>query len=343
MRLPKVFVAGLALSVLSATGCTTAGGGSQLQNTIYDTHRRVAGIEKSVQSSVGQLNETTAGLLARVDSSDQAVKALQGTVEENTVRLQGLEKKLDALSDAAYRYFGMSRGTRVGGSEATPGGAVRVEPPAGSVGGGEPNALSPLAPSAPSASQGPTFTPASPSPNAPAPGLSAPPAPPASGASQAAPMTPPPTGAPSSANATPPAGTAAAPTVPTSGSADEDYQQAQETLAKQNYAVALEQFNAFLQRYPDSANASDAQFWKAKALQGLAQYDGAIAEFEKVRQAYPNCKKVPYAMHQQAVCHGRLGQTERAVELFQAVIKDFPMTPVADQAKLDLKRLQGKQ
>lgn len=114
-------------------------------------------------------------------------------------------------------------------------------------------------------------------------------------------------------------------------------------MAKQNYPAALEQFNAYLQRYPDTENASNAQFWKAKALQGLGQYDTAIVEFEKVRQAYPNCHKVPYALHQQAVCHGRLGQTERAMELFQAVIKDFPITPVADQAKTDLKKLQAKQ
>lgn len=344
MRLPKVVAAGLMLGVLCVAGCASTGGGSQLQNTIYDTHRRVAGIEKNMQGSVTQLNETTAGLLARVDASDQQIKTLQGTVEENTVKLQGIEKKLDSLANSLYRYFGMSQGTRVSPSETTPGGGVRVVPPGGTAPSGmtepaEPGALAPLTPPSPGVpSAAPPVQPGL-APSAAAPGMTPPPA------ATAPAAVPPVAGATTAPAAASPAASAApaASAVPTSGSADQDYQQAQGTLAKQDYAAALEQFNAYLQRYPNSENASNAQFWKAKALQGMEQYEPAIAEFGKVRTNYANSSKVPYAMHQQAVCHGRLGQTERAIELFQEVIKDFPMTPAADQAKSDLKRLQGKQ
>jgi TolA-binding protein len=62
-----------------------------------------------------------------------------------------------------------------------------------------------------------------------------------------------------------------------------------------------------------------------------------------VRSKFPNSTKVPFAMHNQAVAHSRLGQTEEAIRLMQAVVDQFPMSPVAEQAKSDLKRLKGEQ
>jgi len=313
----------LAGVVLMATGCSTMGGGSQMQNTIVDTHRRVANIEKNIEGSVNRLNESTAELLARVDASDQQVKALQGTVEENSVRLQALSKNLETLTSRLYQERGFSTGTRVTTPSEVGGGPVRVLPPGAQP---EPDGMSLMAPVPPA---GAAVPPA---------GAAVPPAAPAVPPAAAIPPT---AAVPPAAPAAPPV--AAAPAAASSGSPEEDYQKAQRSFAEQNFPAALEQFSGYLQRYPNSDNASNAQFWKAKSLQSMEQYAQAIAEFEALRNVYANSVKVPYAMHQQAVCHSRLGQSERAIELFQQVIKDFPTTPAADQAKSDLKKLQGKQ
>jgi tol-pal system protein YbgF len=140
-----------------------------------------------------------------------------------------------------------------------------------------------------------------------------------------------------------PVASAAAPAAASSGSPDADLDKATRSFANQDYQAALEQFSAYLQRYPNSENAGNAEFWKAKSLLGLQQYPEAIDEFEKLRSTYPTSNKVPYSLHQQALCHSRLGQTERAKALLDEVIKEYPTHPAAEQAKKDLKRLPEKQ
>jgi len=286
----------LLLAGVALAGCGTTGG-SQVQNTIYDTHRRVANLDKNLEPSVSKLNENVAGLLARVDESDQQVKALQSSVEENTVKLNGVEKKLDALTNTLYRYFRLSQSPLLPGTGAAPGGPgmqeeVRVLPPPGS---------------APQPSVAPT-----------APGSEL--------VSPAAPAVPPPVAPP------PPA---------SPGQEDADYQQASRSFASENYPAALEQFGAFLQRYPNSQSSPNAQFWRARTLERLERYEEAIADYSKLRTTYPTSVRVPYAMLYEALCHKKLGQTDRASELLKEVLRNYPTTPAADQAKTELQKVKG--
>lgn len=283
------------------------GGGSQLQNTVYDTHRRVANLDKNLESSITRLNETSAELVTRVEASDQQVRTLQSTLEENQMRLTQLQDKLDALVRRLYA----ERGLTLPSSPGVPT-DVTVKP------GEEPTVIPPPASNTPKATT-------------PAPGAEALPPPQPTAPPELSPL----------ANATPPPATPTTPTTPSTGSAEKDYQQAQRSFANQDYSKALEQYSAFLQRYPESENAANATFWRAKSLQAMEKYEEAIQGFEMLRSKYSTNQKVPFAMHQQAVCHARLGQTDRAIKLMQQVIKDYPMTPAADQAKTDLKKLQG--
>ena len=322
-------------------GCFGGGGGNQFQNTVYDTYRRVANLDKNLQTSVTQLNETTAALLTRVDESDQQLRKVQGVLEENQAKLASLEKKLDSLTNIIYREQGRTL---------LPGAPAAGMPPAGpppevGVGGTyappvTPPGTPPVA--APSTAVSPT-TPA------PAPG----PGPAAVTAPSPAAVTPPgqpteqPPLEPIAVGPQPPTTAPAATTPPSTGSADTDYLAAQKGYARQDYQAALDQFGAFLQKYPLSMQAQNAQFWRAKSFQALERYEEAIAEYNQLRDSYPAGpgdnpanSKVPSAMHQQAVCHARLGQTERAIELFKQVVRDFPNSPAAVQATEDLKHIQ---
>jgi len=321
VRLP---IAGLVVVLLSfGLGCGTLGGGSQLENTVYATHQTVARLDKNLEGSVTKLNETAVGLQARVEANDQQMRSLQSLLEENQVKLAALQEKLDSLTSNLYRYLRVSQGSTpppgVGGAPRSSEVSVGSEPPEIVTPGARP-----APPKAESGSLEPLSVPSAPTTPAPAP----------------APMA----GAPSSAPSeiTPAPAAAPAPAAPASaGNAETDYQQAQKSFARQDYTAALDQFGGYLQRYPDSEYAPNAQFFKARSLQSLGKYDQAIGEFDKLRTAYPANSKVPYAMHQQAVCYARIGQTDRAVQLLQQVIKDYPMTPPADQAKSDIKKLQG--
>jgi len=119
------------------------------------------------------------------------------------------------------------------------------------------------------------------------------------------------------------------------------YQQAQRSYANEEYAQALQQFEAFLTRYPDSEFSANAQFWKAKCLLNLGRYQDSISEFEKVPARFPQSTKVPFALHNQAVAHSRLGQADAAIALLEKVIDQYPVSPAADQAISDLQTLKG--
>ena len=83
------------MSIPLLAGCAT--GGNQLQNTVYSTNRHVANLEQNLQGSVQQLNQTAAGLLARVDANEQTLRSVAGRLEENRAKLNTIEQRLDAL------------------------------------------------------------------------------------------------------------------------------------------------------------------------------------------------------------------------------------------------------
>lgn len=295
--------AGLLLAAM-VTGCATSGG-NQFQNTVYDIHRRVVNLDKNLEGSVNKLNETTAQLTARVDASDQRTLEISSMLEENQRKLAGLERKLDSLTSRLYQRLGLSQSIR-------PGGAAPIAPtPELIIGEGDVQIVSPLPRTPPRGSETqPTPEPQEMEPMPPV--------------SEVTPETPLETLTPT-ASSTP----------------EEDYHEAQRSYARNDFETAMGQFDAFLQRYPNAEDCPNAQFWKAKCLQAMEKYDEAIPEFEKLPSKYPTSRKVPYAMHQQAVCHARLGQTQRATELLKDIVKNYPMTPPAEQAKSDLQKLQG--
>ena len=118
------------------------------------------------------------------------------------------------------------------------------------------------------------------------------------------------------------------------------YRQAQRSFAKDDFSAALTQFSDFLVSHPGSKQCANAQFWKAMCHLQMAKNREAIEEFQALRDMYSDDQKVPLAIHNQAVAHSRLGEREEAVRLFQEVIDQYPVSPAADQSKLDLQKLQ---
>jgi tol-pal system protein YbgF len=134
-------VVALSVAMLSS-GCATAGGStgggsSQLQNTVYQTHRMVQNLEENLTGSVSNLTQTTAEIAARIDSSDQEIRRLVSIAEENQRKLDGLQFTLDQLTATLYQQLNLSPPTRpnipaqpdsdVGGIPRQP--SVEVRPP----------------------------------------------------------------------------------------------------------------------------------------------------------------------------------------------------------------------
>lgn len=143
---------------------------------------------------------------------------------------------------------------------------------------------------------------------------------------------------------------AATPVAPVAGGSQDPvelYTKAQRTFAssQDNPALipqAIQEFDDFLAQYPDTSRLSaNAYFWKGKCYLNLSQYENAIQTFEGLRTKFPSEDKVPFAMQNQAVAHNALGQSTQAMTLLEQVIANYPASPVAEQAKIDLQKLKG--
>ncbi len=143
-------------------------------------------------------------------------------------------------------------------------------------------------------------------------------------------------------------GTAAEPapeapaTAANSGAALAAYQQAQKVWLSNDYEGALQQFSEFLDRYPNTEQAGNAQYWQGRCYLKLERYDDAVSAFQNVRTKYPeNDSKVSQAMQSQAVALSRLGRNDEAEKLLEEVVKKYPTTTAARQAETDLAKLRG--
>ncbi len=309
----------MAVAVLFAAGCESTGG-SQMQTTVYDTNRRMVKLDRELESSVARLNETTATLLARVDESDQQTRTLRGMIEENQVKLDNLSRDLNSMKTTLYRHWNLTT--------AAPGAPPPRDVAAGAVTIEGAPTLSPTPPpmtppqhelldSAPVPLER-TPTPTQPSPAVAEPII---------------------TQEPEYESTPPPPSTA-----PTTGDPQLLYQQAQRSYANDDFSTALREFDDYLARFPseDPSLSANALFWKAKCLMNLDRYGESVQAFESLRGAYPTSTKAPFAMHNQAVAHSRLGQTAQAERLMEAVIDQYPISPAADQARADLRKVRGE-
>ena len=115
-----------------AVGCASTGG-SQIQATIVDTHKRVAKMENDMSTTLGKINETNAELDARVTAADQQMRRVESVSIENQDRLDKLERRLADFQTAAYRQWGLNPPSGSSGMAPPPSsmsqGPVTIEPP----------------------------------------------------------------------------------------------------------------------------------------------------------------------------------------------------------------------
>ncbi len=299
-----VAVTGAAVMLALATGCAT--GGNQMQTTIYDMHKRIVKLDKDLGDSITKLNETAATLSVRVDEMDQQTRQLNSMMEDNQKRLDEIGRDLSKFKADMYRHLGVTApgtGPMLAPGQNVTTGVPTIEQPGRTPAGGVVQGQNILTDSA------------------------ANPVPGSQPVDEVA------------AAAAPAAGAAA----PAAGDPKAVYAQAQRTYANNDFPNAMQQFDAFLKQYPNNADmAPNALFWKAKCLLNMEKYQDSITAFEDLRTKFPNNSKVPFAMHNQAVAYSRLGKNDEAKRLMQAVVDQFPMSPVAEQAKSDLQRLSGQ-
>jgi tol-pal system protein YbgF len=109
-----------------------------------------------------------------------------------------------------------------------------------------------------------------------------------------------------------------------SGDPRTDYERAYGSILSGDYDTAEAGFRQFLQTYPESEYAPDAQYWLGESLFVRAQYREAANEFLAGYKAYPKSGKAADALLKLGLSLGGLGEREAACSTFSAVLKQYP-------------------
>ncbi|ERI50578.1 hypothetical protein N878_01775 [Pseudomonas sp. EGD-AK9] len=117
------------------------------------------------------------------------------------------------------------------------------------------------------------------------------------------------------------------------------YDAAFDLIKAKDFDKASQAFTAFLNRYPNSQYAGNAQYWLGEVNLAKGDLQGAGQAFAKVSQAYPSHAKVPDSLFKLADVEKRLGNNDKARGILQQVIAQFPGSSAAQLAQRDLQRL----
>lgn len=107
---------------------------------------------------------------------------------------------------------------------------------------------------------------------------------------------------------------------------------------KKKYDAAIDAFKAFKNKYKQSKWIDDAVFYLAECYFNKGQYDRAIINYDYLVNTYPKSDKVAAATLKEGIAFIRMGDKVDGNYLLQKVIKQFPNTPEAKEAKKILKK-----
>jgi tol-pal system protein YbgF len=117
------------------------------------------------------------------------------------------------------------------------------------------------------------------------------------------------------------------------------YRQAQSFFNAGQYVNAVVAFKEALKIAPEGKNAPDCQFWIGECYFKMGQYAYAIANYKKVF-SYTKSDKADDAQMRIAISYSKLGDNEQAVVEFKNLLKIYPQSEYADDAKKYISQLE---
>ena len=90
------------------------------------------------------------------------------------------------------------------------------------------------------------------------------------------------------------------------------YQAALDKIEEGSYLEAAASFSRFLERYPKSTFAAQANFWVAESYFETKDYQRAIKQYRAVVAKYPKDEKARQALLRQAECFAKLGMKDES-------------------------------
>jgi tol-pal system protein YbgF len=115
-------------------------------------------------------------------------------------------------------------------------------------------------------------------------------------------------------------------TNPDPGNPDQLFAAATGDYFRGNYDLAMSEFNQYVETYPGSEMADNAQYFIGEILLAQKKLPEASAAFEKVRVISPSGDKTALALYKRGMVLLDLGRREEAIAQFLTVFKDYSKT-----------------
>lgn len=133
---------------------------------------------------------------------------------------------------------------------------------------------------------------------------------------------------------------AARPVAQSPAAEKEMYAAAFQALRELRYADAAEGFQKFLQQYPQSELAGNAQYWLGESYYGTRNYEIALEAFQALLEDYPQSLKVPDSLLKVGYTHYELKQWDQARAALTQVQEQYPDTKIARLAESRLRAMR---
>ncbi len=125
----------------------------------------------------------------------------------------------------------------------------------------------------------------------------------------------------------------------TPGNAEQLFAAAYSDYSRGNFDLALSEFKQYVETFPSSELADNAQYWIAEILLAQRKPVEAIAELEKVAQVNPQGDKTALALYKRATLLLEAGKKEEAVAQFLVIIKGYEKSNEAALATQQLQQI----
>jgi tol-pal system protein YbgF len=136
----------------------------------------------------------------------------------------------------------------------------------------------------------------------------------------------------------PPPGGGLAPPSGTGTSPSALYASAYADFSKGNYVLAIQGFEEYAAKYPDTELSDNAMYWIGECKFSQGSYASAVDAFDAMLERYPQSDKAAAANLKKALAFVQMNQIGQAVEQFRFVTSTYPGT---DEARIASDRLQA--
>jgi tol-pal system protein YbgF len=118
------------------------------------------------------------------------------------------------------------------------------------------------------------------------------------------------------------------------------FDEATASLKKKDFAAATQGFLSFLQRFPGSGYTAQAYYFLGSSYFAEGDCKNAMPALQTVINRFPLSQRAPDAMLNLAICQDDLNDKSAARDTLEALIKKYPASSAATNAKSRLGTLK---